>query len=106
MVNWQVKSAPATTLPTGIVRMVPLTVPMEPVFPVTALFASVQTALTMLKPVARLSVKVTAVPNAVILIAVGLAGVAVAPTVVMLLGVLVKLVCVKENVPIPVEVIF
>ena len=44
LVKTQVKSAPATTLPAGMVSVVPETVPMLPVFPVTVLLASVQDA--------------------------------------------------------------
>ena len=106
LVNTQVKSEPTTTLALGIVRVVPLKVPMEPVFPVIALLASVQTALTTLKPTARPSVKVTAVPREFTLMADGAAGVAVGSTVVILPGVLAKLVCPNVNVPVPADVIF
>ena len=44
LVKRQVKSAPATTLAAGIVRVVPDTLPIDPVLPVTALLASVQEA--------------------------------------------------------------
>ena len=96
----QVKSAPATTLAAGMVSVVPDTVPIDPVLPVMALLASVQEAVVKKKPAALVSVKYTAVPTKVTLMAVGEAGVAVpAATVVMPAGALARLVCAKVKAP-------
>ena len=100
-VKTQVKSAPAFTLSAGIVSTLPDNVAKAlPVLPVMALLASVQVAVLIKKPAAGVSVKVTAVPIVLTLIAVGVVGVAVLATVVvMLLGVLARFVWSKLNGP-------
>lgn len=100
LVKLHVKSAPAFTFALGIVSVLLTKLPMLPVFVVIALFASVQDAEANAKPVAGVSVNVTAEPKVEILTAAGLAGAAV-PAVVVVIpkGVLAKLVCAKVNTP-------
>lgn len=99
-VNIQVKAAPAFMAVAGTVRMVPARVPMAPVLPVIALFASVQLADVSAYVAARLSVSVTLVPIVATGIAAGATGAAVPATVVeMAVGVLVRLVWVNEKGP-------
>lgn len=94
------KSAPETTLAGGIVKTLPVSVPMLPELPVIALLASVQLADPMAKVAGDVSVSVTAVPTVVTLIAVGEAGVAIpTATVVMPAGELARLVCAKVKAP-------
>ena len=76
--NTQVKSAPAFMLAAGIKRVEPVNVPIDPMFPVVALLASVQLAELMKNPPAAASVNVVFAPNTDALIMVGDAGVAVA----------------------------
>ena len=108
LLNTQVKSAPATTLMAGMVRTLATRVPMLPELPVTALLASVHEAEVIMKVAATLSVRVTAMPDVVTLMATGAAGVAVfAATVVMPAGALARLVCVNvKGPPTPPVVIF
>jgi hypothetical protein len=108
LVKLQVKSAPAFTLAEGIVSVLPLKVPIEPVFPVITLFASVHVAAVIAKPVTGVSVNVMSVFNVETLIAVGPTGAAVlAVVVVMLDGVLTKFVCeIANGPPTPPVVVF
>ena len=100
LVNTQVKSAPATTLPAAMVSTLPASEPIAPAFPVTALLASVQLAAVRAKPAATVSVSVTAVPTVVTLIEAGAAGVGVpAAIVVIAAGALARLVWANVNGP-------
>ena len=62
LVRTQLKSAPATTFPDGIVRVVPERLPKDPVLVVLALLASVHEPDVIKKSDADVSVNVTAVP--------------------------------------------
>ena len=84
LVMVQVIFAAASTLAAGIVNTLPTSVPKLAGFPVMAALASVQVAAVAVKFVAGVSVMVTAVLNAVTLIAVGAAGVAVLGDVVVI----------------------
>ena len=100
LVKVQVIWAAATTLAAGMVSTLLASVPKLAGFPVTAALASVQLAALAVKFVAGVSVMVTAVFKAVTLIAVGVAGVAVATLVVVIaVGVEARLVCAKVNGP-------
>lgn len=77
LVMVQVILAAATTLIAGTVNTLPASVPKLAGLPVMAALASVQLAAVAVKFVAGVSVIVTAVLNAVTLMAVGTAGVAV-----------------------------
>ena len=92
--------AAASTLAAGIVKTLPASAPKLAGFPVIAELASLQDAAVAVKLVAGVSVIVTAVLNAVTLIAVGDAGVAVlAAVVVIAAGLEAKLVGAKVNGP-------
>ena len=96
----QVIFAAAKTLAAGMVSTLPATEPKLAGFPVTAEFASVQVPAVAVKLVAGVSVIATAVLNAVTLIAVGDAGVAIpAPVVVIAVGFEAKFVAANENGP-------
>lgn len=100
MVIVQLIFAAARTLIAGMVNTLPAREPKLAGFPVTAELASLQVAAVALKLVAGVSVIVTAVLNAVTLIAVGDGGVAVlADVVVMAVGFEAKLVAAKVNGP-------
>ena len=74
----QVTSAPATTFAAAKVTTVPEKEPKVPVFPVVALLASVQLVAVMAYPAGGVSVTVTLVPIAVMLVGEGEAGPGVA----------------------------
>ena len=97
----QVKAAPATTLPAGIVTTLPAKPPIGPVpLPSSAPLASVQLAALIAKPDTAGSTIVTFVPTVVTATGVGLATGVPATRVVMLAGVAARLVePVKANVP-------
>ena len=100
MVMVQLICAAAKTLTAGMVNTLPANVPKLAGFPVTAELASVQDTAVALKFAAGVSVIVTAVLNAVTLMAVGTAGVAVpADVVVMAVGLEARFVAVKLNGP-------
>lgn len=100
LVRVQVICAAATMLAAGIVITLPAKVPKLAGFPVIAALASVQVTADAVKFVAGVSVMVTAVLKAVMLMAVGEAGVAVfVDVVVIAVGAEARFVALKVNGP-------
>lgn len=100
LVRVQVICAAATMLTAGMVITLPAKVPKLAGFPVMAAFESVQVTAEAVKFVAGVSVIVTAVLNAVTLIAVGEAGVGVLVAVVVIaVGAEARFVALKVNGP-------